>query len=133
VYDGNTTALVTLNDNRFPGDELNTAYASASFSDKNAGTNKSVAVSGITLNGAAASNYVFNSNTVTSASILAAPLLVSAGGVNQVYDGTSVATVILSDNRVAGDQFTTSYAAASFVDQNIGTHKNVSVSGISLS
>ena len=34
------------------------------------------------------------------------PLTVSATGVNKVYDGTTAATVTLTDNRVAGDVFT---------------------------
>src|SRR5204863_291513 len=42
------------------------------------------------------------------------PLTVSATGVNKVYDGTTTATVTLSDNRVAGDTLTASYASASF-------------------
>ena len=57
----------------------------------------------------------------------------TATGVNKVFDGTTAATVILSDNRVSVDVFTDSYTAASFSDPNIGFGKPVSVSGISLS
>ncbi len=52
---------------------------------------------------------------------------------NKVYDGTTAATVTLSDDRVSGDVLTTSYANASFADKNVGTAKAVSVSGISIS
>src|SRR5262249_14087001 len=52
---------------------------------------------------------------------------------NKVYDGTTVATVTLSDNRVAGDSLTTSYTSASFANKNVGTAKTVSVSGITIS
>ena len=38
VYDGNITATVTLSDNRVSGDTFSTGYTSASFADKNVGT-----------------------------------------------------------------------------------------------
>ena len=60
-------------------------------------------------------------------------LTISATGVDKVYDGTTTAAVILSDNRVAGDQLTTSYTGATFVDANVGTAKQVSVTGITFS
>ena len=59
-------------------------------------------------------------------------LMVNATGANRVYDGTTAATVTLSDNRVAGDTLSTSYTSASFADKNIGTAKPVAVSGISV-
>src|SRR5262249_27080330 len=55
-----------------------------------------------------------------------------ATGINKVYNGTTVATVTLSDNRVAGDSLTTSYTSASFADPYVGSAKSVSVSGIAL-
>ena len=51
----------------------------------------------------------------------------------KVYDGTSTATVTLSDNRIAGDVFTDSYTAAVFADKNVGASKPVSVSGLAVS
>ena len=133
VYDGTTVATVTLSDNRVAGDILTTSYASASFADKNVGTGKTVSVSGISISGADAGNYTFNTTTSTTADITARALTVTATGVNRVYDGTTVATVTLSDNRVAGDILTTIYASASFANKNVGTGKTVSVSGISIS
>src|SRR5207253_10236179 len=47
VYDGTTTATVTLADDRVPGDLLTDSYASASFGDKNVANGKPVSVSGI--------------------------------------------------------------------------------------
>ena len=60
-------------------------------------------------------------------------LTVSATGVNRVYDGTTSATVTLSNNRDSGDSLSTSYTSASFADKNIGTAKTVDVSGITIS
>ncbi|MDX1901138.1 MAG: YDG domain-containing protein, partial [Gammaproteobacteria bacterium] len=135
VYDGNTTATVTLSDNRVAGDVFTTeTYSSATFADKNVGTAKTVSVSGIAISGGDASNYTFNTTATTTANITARALTISATGINKVYDGNTTATVTLSDNRVAGDVFTTeTYSSASFADKNVGTAKTVSVSGIAIS
>ena len=70
----------------------------------------------------------------TTGVITQATLTVSAAGINKTYDGTTDATVTLSDNRVAGDVLTTSYTAAAFTtDEHVGTGKAVSVSGIAIS
>jgi Bacterial lectin/YDG domain/MBG domain (YGX type) len=62
------------------------------------------------------------------------PLTVTATGVNKDFDGTTNATVTLSDNRInPADTFTDSYASASFSDPNPGTGKTVNVTGISIS
>ena len=57
----------------------------------------------------------------------------TATGVNKVYDGTTTATVTLSDDRVCGDVLTDSYTAPAFADKNVGTGKPVSVTAISIS
>ncbi|MGH7511757.1 MAG: YDG domain-containing protein [Gemmatimonadales bacterium] len=133
VYDATTSATVTLSDDRVAGDVLTLAYASASFADKHAGTAKTVSVSGISVTGADAGNYTWNTTASTTADITARALVVTATGVNRVYDGTTAATVTLADDRIAGDVFTASYASASFADKNVGATKPVSVTGLSLS
>ncbi|WP_191229279.1 YDG domain-containing protein [Aurantiacibacter xanthus] len=61
VYDGNTDAnAVVEGDNRFAGDDLRFAVT-ASYADKNVGTNKAVTVSEIALTGADAANYTVGS------------------------------------------------------------------------
>src|SRR5207247_1557302 len=133
IYDGTTNATVTLSDNRVAGDVLSTSYISASFTNKNVGTAKSVSVTGIAISGADAANYTANSTATTTANITARPLSVSASGLNKVYDGNTNATVTLSDNRVAGDTLATSYTSASFANKNVGASKTVTVSGIAIS
>jgi filamentous hemagglutinin family protein len=132
VYDGNTTAGVTLADNRVAGDVLTTSNTAASFIDKNAGTGKTVNVSGIAITGTDAGNYSVNTTAATTANITQRALTVSATGTNKVYDGNTTAGVTLADNRVAGDVLTASNTAASFGDKNVGTGKAVSVSGIGI-
>src|SRR5439155_360968 len=74
-----------------------------------------------------------NTTGSTTANITVRTLVVTATGVNKGYDGTSTATVTLSDNRVAGDTLSRSYTTASFADKNLGAAKTVSVSGIAIS
>lgn len=123
TYDGNTNASVTLSDDRVSGDDL-VINASSSFSDKNAGAGKTVTVDGITLAGADANNYTFNTQTTTTADIDKASLNISASGKDRVYDGSTKADVVLTDNRVVGDDLAIDYTA-SFSDKNAGSNKNV--------
>src|SRR5207248_7114269 len=93
-----------------------------------------VEVSGIIISATDAGNYSLTNTTAsTTADISAKALTVSAAGVNKQYDGTTTATVTLSDNRVSGDVVTTAYTTATFADKNVGTGKTVSVSGITIS
>src|SRR5262249_692405 len=126
VYDGTISATVTLADNRVVGDSLSTSYGSASFVNKNVGTGKTVSVSRIRVSATHAANYSANTTASTTADITARALVVSATGVNKVYDGSTSATVTLSDNRLAGDTLTTSYSSASFADPAVGSSKAVS-------
>ena len=64
VYDGTTNASLTIGSPTLVGVispdvvTLNTSGASASFVDKNAGTGKTVNITGLVLGGPAASNYL---------------------------------------------------------------------------
>src|SRR5207245_2741517 len=100
AYDGTSTATVTLSDNRVAGDSLTTSYTSASFADKTVGTAKSITVSGISVTGTDAANYTFNSTASATANITTRSLSVTATGSSKVYDGTTSATVTLTDNRL---------------------------------
>ncbi len=75
------------------------------------------------------------SGTTNAAILTVTPrsLTVSATGVNRTYDGTTNATVILSDSRISGDDLSDSYTNAFFADPNVGTNKQVTVTGISIS
>jgi hypothetical protein len=131
TYDGNTSATVTLSDNRVSGDNVTDSFTSAVFVDKNVGVGKAIAVTGISITGADAIDYTANTTATASATITPKTLNVSATGVDKIYDGSTTATVTFSDNRVAGDSLTENYTAT-FADKNVGTAKAVSVTGISL-
>jgi hypothetical protein len=72
VYDGTTTAAVTLTDDRIAGDHLTASYTSATFDTKDVGTNKVVTVTGISISGADAADYTFNATASTTANVTAA-------------------------------------------------------------
>jgi hypothetical protein len=118
------------------GDSVSATDASANFADKNVGNNKAVSVTGITLTGADAGNYVVASagNAMTSASITPATITITATGANKVYDGTTADAVSLATAGViAGDSVTASDSSANFGDRNVGNAKTVSVAGLALS
>lgn len=75
VYDGTTSATVTLGDNRIAGDLLDLIYGSASFTTPIIGNGKTVNVAGISLTGGASSgNYALgNITATTTANVTAAP------------------------------------------------------------
>ena len=135
VYDAKTAAALKTSSavlvGVVSGDvvTLNTTNATGSFADKSVGKTKSVTVTGLTLGGASSSNYTLTPPTPT-ANITALTLTLSASALNKVYDGTTNATATLSDNRLPGDIFTLSFAAASFANKNVATGKVVTVRGI---
>ena len=80
-----------------------------------------------------APNYTFTAGTTASFTITQRVLTVTATGVNRDYDGTTDATVTLSDDHVGTDDVQVGYTSASFVvNGNAGTAKNILVSGISI-
>src|SRR5262249_8097416 len=64
--------------------------------------------------------------------ITARTLHVSATGFDKIYDGTTAASVTLSDDRVGGDDLTIGYGSADFGDPAVGTHKTVTVHDITV-
>ncbi len=133
VYDGTTAATVTLADNAIAGDVLTLGSTNA-FLTKDVGNGKYVSVSNITLGGADAQNYTLvDGSTSTSASITPRPLDVTASGIDKVYDGTTSATVTLSDSPLAGDVVNLTYSSANFSTKDVGNGKIVTLNGIAAS
>lgn len=95
-YDGTSVAGLTTSgavfNGMFGGDALNVAGATGSFADKNVGTGKAVSITGITLGGADAGNYILQTNTASSAAdISKATLTVTADSTNKVLGTTDPA------------------------------------------
>lgn len=121
VYDATSFAVVSLSDNRLAGETMTVSYSAANFSDPNAGTNKNVTVTGISKSGTDAANYQLTStNASTRADITNRPLAITATGVSKIYDGTVVATVLLSDDRVPGDSLSIGPGSSFFASKDVG-------------
>ncbi|WP_219115964.1 YDG domain-containing protein [Janthinobacterium sp. UMAB-56] len=139
VYDGNTKASLTggtLN-GLVAGETVSFSGQAGAFTDQNAGTGKSVTVSGITLvNGAnLASNYSVTNPTGVTADITPKALTVmGATAGNKDYDGNTKATVsggVLS-GLVGSETLGLSGLSGVFADKNAATGKVVTISGAML-
>ena len=137
AYDGNSTASVTLSDNRANGDSLTVSYTGAAFSDANGGLGKTVTVNGINVTGADIGNYTFNATATTTADILGRLLTVSGvQALGKVYDGTTAAVLGTSgavlSGLLAGDVVSVGLGSGVFADKNAGTGKAVTVTSLVL-
>ena len=138
IYDGNANATIsnwgTLQ-GIANGDvvSLNSSSAIALFDSKNAGSNKTVTISGLALSGTDANKYFINNHT-TTATIDARLLSLSNFTANdKTYDGTNVVSGDgFSDNRIEGDDLEFSYSAL-FENKNAGESKTVNYTNIALS
>lgn len=137
VYDAGTVAtLASLGTVTALGaDTVFVASGSASFSDKNVGSNKPVSAT-LTLGGADAGNYLLVQPTGLVADITPLALPVTGlAATSRVYDTTTVATLTGSAaiTPLAGDVvLLQGTGSGSFADKNVGANKAVSVSGFSL-
>jgi filamentous haemagglutinin family N-terminal domain len=134
AYDGTTPVAIqgaTLS-GVFGNDAVTLTNANTgSMADKHVGNGKAVTTA-MGLSGADANNYVLLQPAGLTVDITPRELLISATGHNRTYDGTTVATVTLDDDRVAGDLLSLSHASAAFDDKNAGQGKTVTVAGISV-
>ncbi len=130
TYDSTTVA--SLSGSMLSGvisDDAVTLSQTATFSDKNAGTDKTVTYVN-SISGSDAGNYVITSSGTTTADITAATLTVSGTTASdKTYDGTTVAS--LSNSTLSGvisDDDVSLAQTATFSDQNVGTNKTVTYS-----
>jgi hypothetical protein len=110
VYDGLTTATVTFTDDRVSGDVFTYSYA-ANFADKNVGSSKPVVVTGISISGSAASNYVLASTTgSTTANITPEPASVTPNAASKIYGSPDPVLTGNLSGFVAADGITANYS-----------------------
>jgi len=132
VYDQTRTALLTGGViNTLLGDDavLVTTGATGLFADANVADGKSVVISGYTVIGADAGNYLLVQPTGVTANIT--PLTLTLSGLaatNRVYDGSTTASVTGSlAGVIAGDTVSLASLTGSFVDKNVAAGKTVNV------
>ena len=133
AYDTTTSAaaLPTVSSGSLQGSD--TPNFSETYDTKDVGTGKTLTPAGVVNDGNSGNNYSYTFVNDTTGVITAHALLVSATGINRVYDGTTNATVTLSDNRQPNDNVTTAYASAAFEDKTVATNKTVNVVEITVS
>ena len=127
VYDGTTNANVSGSLNGVIQDDVVNLNAQGQFADKNAGSGKSVNVSG-SLSGGDSSNYELSAtNHVTQANISKKQITGTITAQDKVYDGTTHANVSGSLNGVIQDDVVNLNAQGQFADKNAGLGKNVNI------
>lgn len=136
TYDGTTTATLSggsVASSIISGDSVSLSGGSASFLDANAGTGKGVTVSGYTLSGNDAGNYVLTQPSSLTATINKADLTLSG---SKTYDGsTAVGGSTLTATGVAGQTFTVAGAGdiSNLASKNVQSSSLLSsVTGLSL-
>lgn len=138
VYDANTTATVTLGDDRVPGDVLVLGYTAVFTDSKNVGTGKPVSVTDIAITGGDdADNYTLNGVTTaaTTANITAKPLTVSfTTNANKTYNGNTTAAITgrSLDGVISPEVVNVTGGSATFADKHIGLAKTVTATGFTL-
>jgi filamentous hemagglutinin family protein len=133
IYDGGTVDTVALASAGVLSGDTVSFTGTGSFADKNAGTGKTVSVTGIAASGSDANNYSFNATAATTADITAKTITVDATGTNKIYDGSTADTVALASAGVLTGDTVNFTGIGSFTDKHVGTGKTVSVSGIAAS
>ena len=136
VYDGGTVATVSAValSGVVSGDSVGTS-ATGAFDTKNAGTGKTVTVSGVSLTGGDAGNYTVSSTTTSgTASITPKSLTVGGAAVaDKTFDGTLPAQVLgISLTGVVSGDNVAATGSGLFSDLNVGKDKLVQVSSIAL-
>ncbi|WP_235324511.1 YDG domain-containing protein [Pedobacter lusitanus] len=142
VYDGNTTATLTGANYSFTGNvgtdnvALNNP-ATGSYDLKDAG-NRTVSVSGVSLTGTDAANYVLSTTsltapgTITSATII--PVL--AGTITKVYDGNTAAALTAANysftGNIGADNVGLNNPSSGTYDVKNAGSRTVTVNGITL-
>ena len=143
TYDGNTSASVggLQLSGVLAGDAVS-PNASGQFNNRQAGQNKQVALTSLSLAGIDAGNYEAQLPEFSAtASIRAKPVTISnaTGGPlgSKVYDGNSVAPTVDGQRLaiaglVTGDLVSVSATGGNFADKRVGSNREVTLSGVLL-
>ena len=130
VYDGTTAA--TLTSRTLTGivgaDSVTLTGGTATFSDANVGTGKTVTATGLALSGSSASNYQLSSTTATTtANITAAPLTASAANATRSYGAADPTFTGTLTGVVSGDNITATFSSTDTITSPPGEYAIVPV------
>lgn len=147
TYDGTTAASVNTSGAVFTGAaaaDILTASATGAFVNKNAGTNKTVTLSGLNLAGTDSNNYTLaatGNQATTLATITPKVVTVDSGLTldDKVYDGTTQAIANSSAGVISGvlaadvGSVAVGVVAGNYSDKLVGTTKSATLSNFALS
>lgn len=133
-YDGTAGAVLRYDDVTFAGkldgDALSLT-AIGTFDSKDAGENKTVTITGLTLAGASAGNYTLAADgqqTTATATISPKAVTVKVKAEDKTYDGYVTATVSATvDTGISGETITITGLIGSFITPDAGENKIVTV------
>jgi len=135
IYNSNNNANASFSLNgKLQNDnvEVSSNYI-AKYINANAGQNKQVDISNISLYGSSAGNYYISNILQTTGNILQKPIDVSCGLVTKIYNGSTVtSTVPLYLIGTIDNSTNATFTSANFNTQFIGTNKQVNITGISI-
>jgi len=96
---------------------------------------KTLTLTGATLSGGDAGNYILDSVATTTANITALHITGSFTASNKIYNGNASATVLTEtpNGIITPDVVTLTGGTATFSDKNVGTAKTVTLTGATLS
>ena len=153
TYDGTTTATLAANNYTLAGvvsgvnngggtsDTVSVSTTAGTYDTKDAGTGKTVSVSGLAITGADAGDYILASSSTSKAvgTITAKDVTITGvTGANKVYDTTTGDAPNNSGEALSGviaadiSNVTITNGTGTFADANVGTGKTVSFSGYGL-
>jgi hypothetical protein len=136
TYDGTTTATVTARSvpGTIGGDSLSLDGGSAAFDDENVGQHKVVTLTGASLTGRDADNYVLDDLATTTAEISALEVTGHFTAADKPYDGTTSAEVTgrSLSGTIAGDDVRLSGGSAAFGNKDAAAGKTVTGTGFAL-
>ncbi len=99
------------------------------YDNKNVGTGKTLIPEGIITDSFSGDdvtdNYAITFVTDTTGEITEKDLTITALASDKVYDGNNTASVVLSDDKISGDDVVVTNTGATFSDKNVGVGKTV--------
>ncbi|GAB2517888.1 YDG domain-containing protein [Lysobacter humi (ex Lee et al. 2017)] len=133
TYDGNTNATGSIALAGVVSGDVVNAGGTFTFVTKNAGTGKTVNLTGATLTGADAGNYTLSVPATTIGDILQKAITGTPTTATKTYDGTTNGSGTITLSGVVGGDTVGAGGTFTFVDKNAGTGKQVTLSGVTLS
>ena len=133
TYDGTSGATITDRsiDGVIDSEDVSLIGGVAVFNNRHTGINKTVTITGLSLDGADAGNYALTSTAAaTQAAVHARPITVTAASDAKPYDGvaTSVGTPTITTGSLAGED--TAAWSQSFDNRNAGPGKILTPAGV---